>query len=266
MSHPVELYESIIAEMRRRGLKVAEVSGWRRRSAGGSHAPVAVMFHHTASSQGGGNAPAHGTVNQARSDLQAPLCNFHVARNGKWTIVAAGRANHAGPGGPWRSIPSGSGSTFSVGIEVENNGVGEPWSDRLTNNLEIGMAAILRRLGRNHTWCLGHKEWTSRKIDPGGLDMSRWRGRLRKQLGDGKGGASGPPPWPGRFLKLKDPPMRGEDVRRYKRRLRRLGHEELPADNVFGPGLDKATRALQKRKGLDVDGTVGPDTWRAAFS
>ena len=66
--------------------------------------------------------PALGTVINGRPDLNGPLCNVLLARNGDCYIIAAGTANHAGTGG-WRT----SGNSSVLGIEAENNGVGEPW-------------------------------------------------------------------------------------------------------------------------------------------
>lgn len=43
----------------------------------------------------------------------------------------------------------------------------------------------------------------------------------------------------------------------------RLG---IPADGQFGGGTDAAVRAFQKRKGLEQDGVVGPQTWSALFA
>lgn len=34
----------------------------------------------------------------------------------------------------------------------------------------------------------------------------------------------------------------------------------------FGPAIERATRIFQERKGLHVDGVVGPDTWPAGFA
>ena len=67
--------------------------------------------------------PALGTVINGRPDLNGPLCNVLLARNGDCYIIAAGTANHAGTGG-WRGL---SGNSSVLGIEAENNGVGEPW-------------------------------------------------------------------------------------------------------------------------------------------
>jgi peptidoglycan hydrolase-like protein with peptidoglycan-binding domain len=44
--------------------------------------------------------------------------------------------------------------------------------------------------------------------------------------------------------------------------FRACGHN-LTADGIFGPDADAAVRASQQRKGLAVDGMVGPVTWSA---
>jgi peptidoglycan hydrolase-like protein with peptidoglycan-binding domain len=40
----------------------------------------------------------------------------------------------------------------------------------------------------------------------------------------------------------------------------------LVADGVFGPRTDSAVRSLQRDRGLQVDGIVGPQTWNALLS
>ncbi len=68
-----------------------------------------------------------------------------------------------------------------------------------------------------------------------------------------------------RVIKLKTPPMRGDDVRRVQVALAaRFPSLGLRADGIFGPNTDKAVRKFQKSVGLAVDGDVGPGT-RAAL-
>lgn len=55
---------------------------------------------------------------------------------------------------------------------------------------------------------------------------------------------------------------RGEAVHHLQALLRRLGYE-LDADSIFGPLTERTVREFQRRRGLAVDGIVGPRTWAA---
>lgn len=173
--------------LRDEGLTVVEVDGWRSRGSElvGVHG---VMFHHTATPIGVEDSAPLRTVTFGRSDLPGPICNVMLGRDLKAYVVAAGRANHAGIGGPWRTVPEAiSGTSGNAGnerlfaLEAVNNGVGEPWRDEFLDRVDRIFAAVLKRFDKDETWCLGHKEWTSRKIDPS-LDMDAYRRRLRAYL------------------------------------------------------------------------------------
>ncbi|MEU1514797.1 peptidoglycan-binding protein [Streptomyces sp. NPDC005811] len=55
----------------------------------------------------------------------------------------------------------------------------------------------------------------------------------------------------------------GRDVAEAQCLLRRAGISPGGIDGMFGPLTQRAVKALQQRAGLDVDGMVGPHTWKA---
>ncbi len=170
---------NLSGELRKAGVSVVEVGGWQTRGSA-SFAPRGGVAHHTAAPQGS-NAPSLRICTYGRSDLPGPLCNVLLARDGTAFVVAAGRANHAGSGG-YRGL---SGNSSVWGIEAENNGVGEPWSQKqLIAYYQI--AAVMANISGfgADMWC-GHKEWTSRKIDPNGIDMNDFRAKVDAYMGGG---------------------------------------------------------------------------------
>lgn len=170
------------------GLEVKRVKGWRERGRPYEFDPIGVMFHHTASNRRGGDAPALGTVTHGRSDLPGPLCHCLISRRGIWYVVAAGYANHAGFGGPFRFVPENSGNRYFIGLECENDGIGEPWSKGQLESIDTGAAAILDHLDQGPRWLIGHKTWSpDRKIDPHPINIEKFQERVRDELRAPKG-------------------------------------------------------------------------------
>lgn len=160
------------------GCRVETDPGWGT-CGSASFNPKAVVWHHTATSEGWSRAKLVRLIREGRSDLPGPLAQLVLERDGTYVVVASGRANHAGRGG-WRGL---SGNTSVLGIEAANDGRGEPWPTSQVAAYRRGTAAILARLGRDERWMCGHKEWTPRKVDPYGLDMDRERREVATYLG-----------------------------------------------------------------------------------
>ena len=253
------------------GLKVVETQGWKTRGRPYSFAPRGVIFHHTASSKHGGAAPSRDICINGRSDLPGPLCHALIGRDGVVHLIAAGRANHAGYGGPCLTIPQDSANSYTAGVEVENDGIGEPWPEQQLNVCAQVFATLLTTFNRSEDWLLGHKEWAPRrKIDPHAIEMNAFRARVRATMESGaarglKATLGGDDRYPGHYLKLG---LRDWAVLRFKKRVARLGYRpkfNFTVDDYFGPKFERAVRQLQQDRGVSVDGIVGPETWTAAF-
>jgi LysM repeat protein len=173
---------------RQNGLRVREARGWKTRGRPRNFSPRAVLFHNTASNRHSSASPALGVVLKGRllpdgTFQSGPLCNVLVGRDGVVHLVAAGRASHAGGGGPWRNIPADSGNKYMIGVEVENDGVGEPWSKELLEVCDVVFATLLMGLRRRPKFLAGHKEWAPRrKSDPARIDMDQYRHRVDRRM------------------------------------------------------------------------------------
>ena len=171
-----QVWEELAKDLRDEGLTVKFVDGWKSRGAG-TFLPRAFVEHHTASNKDSGNAPALGICTWGRDDIPGPLCNILFGRDGTVFFVAAGKANHAGIGGPNHGIPADSANTYALGGEIENNGIGEPYPAKQMDAVLITTGVLVKRMKRSAYFAFAHKEWTARKIDPS-FAMAAFRKRL----------------------------------------------------------------------------------------
>ena len=155
--------------LRAAGQRVKTYEGWQTRSRPtGEFAPFGVLIHHTGTPTSMSRpAPTVPICIRGRSDLPGPLCQVVLGFDGLWHVIAAGRANHAGTNKGSGPIPAGDGNAQMIGIEVDYSGSQDMGTFQMKALVE-GTAAILRKLGKDHTHARGHKETsTSGKWDPG---------------------------------------------------------------------------------------------------
>lgn len=246
---------------RKAGLKVVETNGWQNRGHGPMDADIrTIVVHHTASGAKSGNAPSLNTVKNGRPGLAGPLAHYLLARDGTVYVVAAGLAWHAGQ---VRHIDYT--NRFSIGIEAENNGVGEPWSAEQMDAYAKLCAALVIAFGLDATDVLGHKEVcypAGRKIDPT-FNMADFRREVRREVAAFRAARSAPRSAPAvtlhRILKYRPIPRlyRGSDVAAVQRKV------GATPDGVFGRQTRTKLIAFQKAHHLKPDGVVGANTAHA---
>jgi len=239
------------------GLRVAEVDGWEARGTAGNFGPIkGVMCHHTAGPRSG-NMPSLDLIRKGRPGLSGPLAQLGLGRDGTFYIIAAGRANHAGAG-IWQGVSSG--NTSFIGIEAENDGVGEVWPDVQLEAYQRGVAAILKHIGASAVMCCGHREYAlpaGRKIDPTGIDMPSFRQAVTVFLGSDAPAPKLVPAVDDLQRRTLHRGMDGADVRTLQTKL------GLEADGLFGSNTEAAVREFQRNHQLVPDGIVGPKSWAA---
>lgn len=172
--------------LRRHGLKVKVVPGWKTRgrpASTGGFSPVGVLCHHTATTVAWTVLAVIRLLTGGRSGLPGPLCQFGLDRDGTVWLVAAGRANHAGVARPVGSVAGGDGNELYFGIEAFNSGTGEPWPAAQYNAYVLLAAVLQVEFTKNSARAVsGHKETsTTGKIDPT-FDMSVFRSRVAAMM------------------------------------------------------------------------------------
>lgn len=263
---PVWLAEVLRAEE----VDPVEYPGWRERGHGDFKDIRGVMVHHT-----GSDSASAASIATGRPDLEGPLSQLHIARDGTVTLVAVGVAWHAGVGMyPW--LPTNMGNWHLIGIECANSGTSPSaphrrnWPDAQYLALVRCCAAINRRLGQTSARTIGHKEYAGRsqgKWDPGAIDMDTLRRDVQARIGNITDPAPTPrPPVPiGEYADvLLFSGSAGPQVAELQRRLKTAYAAyagDLVVDGEFGAATEAAVREFQRRTaGLKVDGIVGPAT------
>ena len=97
----------------RAGLKVAVVDGWEMRGRREVGRTMGVLCHHTAGGKNG-NMSSLEVLIHGRPDLNGPLAQLGLGRDGTYYVIAAGWCNHAGEGS-WQGIVTG--NRNFIGIE-----------------------------------------------------------------------------------------------------------------------------------------------------
>jgi peptidoglycan hydrolase-like protein with peptidoglycan-binding domain len=206
--------------------------------------------------------PSLHTVTHGRPDLPGPLSQLGLGRDGTFYVIAAGKCSHAGPG-VWQGIKTG--NTSFIGIEAENTGASNdfPWPAVQLDAYQRGVAAILKRIGKNAQFCAGHREYAlplGRKPDPT-FDMDAFRSVVTSIL---DGTAS-----PFTLIPATEPPRpngaagrptlrRGAENDHVKVVQRKLGVQQT---GFFGPKTEAEVREFQREHGMVADGIIGPKTW-----
>lgn len=181
------------------------IAGWETRSSlTKTFNPVGLCWHHTA-------GPRSGDAPSLNLCISKTLVQILVARSGRVHIISGNRSNHIGLGlrqvldrtqaglaplgdardayGLLLGIGSISGNGYYIGIEIENDGLGEPYPAAQMRAVYAITTAIFKHYRWSASQLIAHKEWTSRKPDPAGISMPEARGILASLLAP-------PPPEP----------------------------------------------------------------------
>ena len=289
---------NVLEVLQAAGLDVEAEPGWETRRGSKysfDHRPggtLGMIVHHTAAG-GSADMPCRNICVNGRSDLKGPLVQFLLGRSGKLLLISQNRCNHAGRGssevikdleasrdittefdagqGAYNARNFGRDNDYRKangrfwGVEVENNGIGEEYSQEQIKALVKLCAAMCKWQGWDHNRIIHHREWTSRKYD-----MS-YTGPLReyvkKMMGSSQwrvpksavqSGTKSPVTPPKRPTVFKQGST-GEEVKEIQQALSKLGYRV-----VINGDFDTATHygvvRFQRKHRLTVDGIVGPQT------
>ncbi|MGW6927324.1 peptidoglycan-binding protein [Streptomyces sp. NPDC054950] len=292
MANPLSA-DALVSALRAEGVTVVEHSGWRtnNRNHKGSWGPVnGVIVHHTVTS---GTSNSVSLCFDGHSALPGPLCHGVIAKDGTVHLVGNGRANHAGSGDgdvlkaviAEQALPAPNendtdGNVHFYGFECVNLGDGkDPWPAVQLEAMVRASAALCRAHGWSAASVIGHKEWTSKKIDPRGFTMADFRASVATRLGKpttpstgtgtGTGTGTSKPqyqPFPGAAWFRKNP--KSAIVTALGKRLVAVGCSAYTS----GPGpqwteADRLSYAKWQRKlgytGSSADGWPGAKSWAA---
>jgi peptidoglycan hydrolase-like protein with peptidoglycan-binding domain len=238
---------------------------WDARAPRGSYTRVmstrGTKVHYT----GGYVSPAILGDHDGCLDLMKQIQNHHMDNNGwmdfAYSLAGCVHGEVLMGRGPHRLVAAnGKGLNTQhyaiIGL-IGNKGLTEP-TPELLHALRDGID-YLRAVGGAGKEIKGHRDGYATDC-PGG-PLYRWVKAGAPRPGSAPADLDA---WPGRLLRY--PPItHGEDVRRWQAAAVIKHGQELLVDGAYGPASQRACREIQHAAGLDEDGIVGPDTWRATF-
>lgn len=232
-------YPSLLNNLKRVGVPVIEIDGWRTRGSS-TFNPRGAVNHHTVGPRRG-IAPSLGTCINGRPDVPGPLCHVLGGRDHVARLITDGRANHAGAGGT-RGL-SGNSSVF--GLEMEHTGIAATESV-LPETIEFMarvQAAFCLTGGFGSNMVVQHWEWTTRKIDfvKGTLDPNEFRAHVQRVLD--------------RVSKPTPPPTKDWFDMATEAQLRKIVREEV-APLLRGIVQDVAESRMQHEAQVALEGST----------
>lgn len=203
----------IKAAMTKWKVPVKYYPGWDTRGRPGDFSDMrGVVIHHTGSDAGQSDDYLAFLFKTGRpaDGIPGPLCHSAADMDGDLWIGSAGRANHAGKGSGavLAEITDESYKGYSVelkpgpdntdgnahlyGCEVRYDG-GQPMTPKQYDAALRWAAAVCDFNGWSALSIIGHREWTSRKNDPGHCPMNKFRSDVAALLKAGPSPASTTP-------------------------------------------------------------------------
>jgi hypothetical protein len=110
----------------------------------GDFRPSGILCHHTASPAGTSPQADLNCILAGNANAPGPISQLAIGRDAVLQVVAAGRANHGGRGmRPGIDSSCADMNLHLLGIEVSNDGMGEPWSDAVIDTYGRTVAALV---------------------------------------------------------------------------------------------------------------------------
>ncbi|HEX2642605.1 MAG TPA: peptidoglycan recognition family protein [Thermoanaerobaculia bacterium] len=197
--------------MKKWHVQYKEYPGWTTRHRPGAFSDIrGIVIHHTGSdAQSDSYLDWIFTQGRASEGIPAPLCHVSTDFDGDVHLGALGRANHAGKGSSatlakvtleqWPGLTQETkpgpdntdGNAHFYGNEVRYDG-GQPMTAQQYASAVRWAAAICDHYGWSAMSVIGHREWSSRKNDPGKCPMNKFRFDVDRLLKAGPPGAAKP--------------------------------------------------------------------------
>lgn len=174
------MFTGLARVAREAGLTVKEESGWKTRGHGQMASCQSIIIHHTAGAWTDADYNSRTTILKGNSTTPGPLSQYGIGRNtGTVYVFAAGNCAHAGRNSLVSAVKYRNAN--AIGIEIENNGLGEPYTPQ-TYNAAVALAAqLVKEFGLKVADVVGHKEIAltasgklGRKTDPS-FSMTKFR-------------------------------------------------------------------------------------------